>query len=78
MYNKEIIHFIKSIYKNQSPVFLHNPIFIGNEKEILKCAKNIQWDILGFCFSCIRLYLGPCTLLLKYFGIKYIMPTLAG
>ena len=34
--NSEIISFIKSIYKNQKYIALHEPKFTGNEKEIFK------------------------------------------
>ena len=27
---------------------LIEPIFIGDEKEILKCAKDLQWDISSY------------------------------
>ena len=27
---------------------LIDPIFIGDEKEILKCAENLKWDITKF------------------------------
>ena len=73
MYNKEIIHFIKSIYKNQSPVFLHNPIFIGNEKKYINdCIDSTYISSVGEYVNKFE------SMTSKYIGSKYSIAAVNG
>jgi perosamine synthetase len=45
---KQIVDYIKSIYKTNDPIFLHTPVFIGNEKKyILDCLDSTYVSTTG-------------------------------
>ena len=49
---------------------LIEPIFIGDEKEILKCAENLKWDISNFEISHFKVS--------AHFNISSLLPIKIG
>ena len=71
--NLEIISFIKSIYKNQKYIALHEPKFIGNEKKYLKeCIDSTFVSTVGKFVQSVE------SKITKYTGAKYAIATTNG
>lgn len=72
MYN-EVIDFIKSLYPNQNPVPLHEPVFFGNEKKYLNdCIDSTFVSYVGKYVTQFE------EMTAKYTGSKYAVAVVNG